>query len=385
MANGGAAGAKTTASRKKAKTSSSKKPAPAPKAKAVESRCVRATTEESASKANATTCTAQEVATNTTAPPPPLPSCKCLYDAVRVKCGHCVSVNTHWQRNFYESLLSRLFEDESDAEKLRDLLKFMREHAVSYDGKQAMRVAVRLDRLETFRCIVEECAAKSFPESSPFILNDFFNDIISNGSYHKHSVIDFLKVLKDQGAKPELRNVNTIINSWGSADRESRSADLLRWLKNEGGVQPDASHMECAVLRSNVTLLKIFRDEMGLVLQPYFVSQACENLDIPMTKYLIDEAALVYDIDDLLTSLRDAWEHSDAMADRRYEDPIGLERRYRDLRQYLRSKKGWSPEADRARLHVILQLFEAHKETFKTAQYVDIMQFLKRLHDETNE
>jgi hypothetical protein len=104
-----------------------------------------------------------------------------------------------------------------------------------------------------------------------------------------------------------------------------------------------------------------------------------------MTKYLIDEAALVYDIDDLLTSLRDAWEHSDAMADRRYEDPIGLERRYRDLRQYLRSKKGWSPEADRARLHVILQLFEAHKETFKTAQYVDIMQFLKRLHDETNE
>jgi hypothetical protein len=34
---------------------------------------------------------------------------------------------------------------------------------------------------------------------------------------------------------------------------------------------------------------------------------------------------------------------------------------------------------------VILQLFEAHKETFKTAQYVDIMQFLKRLHDETNE
>lgn len=278
-----------------------------------------------------------------------------------------------------------MFEDESDAEKLRDLLKFMREHAVSYDGKQAMRVAVRLNRLETFRCIFEECAAKSFPESSPFILNDFFNDIISNGSYHKHSVIDFLKVLKDQGAKPELRNVNTIINSWGSADRESRSADLLRWLKNEGGVQPDASHMECAVLRSNVTLLKIFRDEMGLVLQPYFVSQACENLDIPMTKYLIDEAALVYDIDDLLTSLRDAWEHSDAMADRRYEDPIGLERRYRDLRQYLRSKKGWSPEADRARLHVILQLFEAHKETFKTAQYVDIMQFLKRLHDETNE
>ena len=56
--------------------------------------------------------------------------------------------------------------------------------------------------------------------------------------------------------------------------------------------------MECAVLRSNVTLLKIFRDEMGLVLQPYFVSQACENLDIPMTKYLIDEAALVYDIDE---------------------------------------------------------------------------------------
>ena len=179
-----------------------------------------------------------------------------------------------------------MFEDESDAEKLRDLLKFMREHAVSYDGKQAMRVAVRLNRLETFRCLFEECAAKNHFQSLHLSFSTTFSTTSSpTDAYHKHAVTDFLKVLKDQGAKPELRNVNTIINSWASADRESRSADLLRWLKNEGGVQPDASHMECAVLRSNVTLLKIFRDEMGLVLQPYFVSQACENLDIPMVRY----------------------------------------------------------------------------------------------------
>ena len=69
--------------------------------------------------------------------------------------------------------------------------------------------------------------------------------------------------------------------------------------------------------------------------------------------------------------------------DRRYDDPMGMEADYRRLRQYLLAKEGYSPERDRKRLHKILQLFEANKEAYSCADYLDMMKFLKHLHDET--
>ena len=117
--------------------------------------------------------------------------------------------------------------------------------------------------------------------------------------------------------------------------------------------------------------------------EKHFVHQAAENIDVETVKFLLDEVGLQVSIPELLKDIRIAWENSVMIEEKRYEDPLGMDTAYRRLRQYLLAKEGYSPEMDRKRLHKILQLFEANKEAYSCADYLDMMKFLKHLHDET--
>ena len=324
--------------------------------------------------------------------------CACVLDAIVSRCSFCLKKNPYWSRTLYDSTMSKLFETVTVTEDLigdDGLLAWMKENGFSFDLKSTLRTAMRINKFDVFAFLFQKYREQMFPEASPKAISDFFNDTIAHGysSFHTNprdnlqKIEKFLKFMINHGAKADAKNINALINnySWSDDIKAEAAKCLMHFLKNVGGVCPDTSHAEVALLGGNVRALKCLRDEFDVPFQPYFVSMACENLDIKTVTFLIDEAGVTHNVDELLESLREAWDHSEMLADRRYDDPINLERKHRELRQYLRAKKGWSPERDRERLRTILTLFEQHKEEFQTCIYVDLMQYLKRLHDDTKE
>lgn len=314
-------------------------------------------------------------------------TCQTTYDVVRARCGFCLKKKS-MHINLYESSIVKLFQEDPDP---KQALAWMQENGMAYEVRSALRALLKTNKFDLFTYLFETTREKTFPISAPGILNEFFNELVSNAyglitgdGVNLVPIEKYLKFLIDSGAKAQPRNVNAVLNNGVWTDGRSETSEkLLHFLKNEGGVSPDVSHAEVALLRSNINGLKFLHDVMGVPYQAYHVSMACENLDAKTVKFLIDDAGVNHDIDELYASLRDAWLHSETLHDRRYEDPFSIERKYNELKKYLRAKKGWSPERDRERLRTILTLFENHKETFQTAIYLDMCQFLKRLHQET--
>ena len=323
--------------------------------------------------------------------------CSCAFDIIISRCSFCSKTNP--SRVLFDNTVSKLFETVTATEVLigdDGLLAWMKAHGFSFDLKSALRTAMRIHNFDLFAFLFQTYGEHTFPKTSPRALNDFFDDTIGrligyrrglNAPLDLQKIEKFLTFMIDHGARAERKNIEALIckYSWSNDIESDAAKRLMHFLKNVGGVCPDTSHAEVALLTGNVRALQYLHDEFDVPFQPYFVHMACENVDIKAVTFLIDEADVTHNVDELLRSLHEAWEHSDMLADRRYDDPVNLERKYRELRRYLRAKKGWSPERDRQRLRTILELFDLHKEEFQTCVYVDLMQYLKRLHDDTKE
>jgi len=303
--------------------------------------------------------------------------CTCTLDAVLAQCKSCIDNNPSWSclTSSYSSTMQKLFQNPKAEESFR----WMQSNNVQYDARNALRWAMRTDKFEIFKDIFNDNRAKYFP--SPNVFPDFYTEFLINTGFISHSMVPYLEFIAKEGAAPTSNHLTTLINNWSTV----HGADIVRWLI-DNGIQVDRSHVESAIFCSNVSALRCFWKDVHSPLrqqEKFFAHQAAENIDFETIKFLLDEVEIQVSIPELLKDLRIAWENSAMIEDRRYDDPMGMEADYRRLRQYLLAKEGYSPERDRKRLHKILQLFEANKEAYSCADYLDMMKFLKHLHDET--
>jgi len=301
--------------------------------------------------------------------------CTCMLEAVLVQCKSCIENNPSWScfASPFSSTMQKLFQHP----KAEEAFGFIRRNNIPYDARNALRWAMRTDKFDIFKAIFKDNRSKYF--HSPSVFASYYSDFLMNTGAVSHSMVPYLDFLAKEGAVPTPNHLTTLINNWDTL----HGVDIVRWLVNNG-LQVDRSHVESAIFCSNVSALRCFVDlNFPLRAEKHFVHQAAENIDVETVKFLLDDVGLQVSIPELLKDIRIAWENSVTIEEKRYEDPLGMDMAYRRLRQYLLAKEGYSPEMDRKRFHKILQLFEANKEAYSCADYLDMMKFLKHLHDET--
>ena len=128
--------------------------------------------------------------------------------------------------------------------------------------------------------------------------------------------------------------------------------DVVRYLKEHCAVEFNQSHVEAGI----------------------------SALRVETVKYLIDSGVYA-NIDALVAELASTMEQEETL-DWQDEDPHEVRSLHDQLRAFFREKLGITPEKDRLRLRVILSCVDSCRETMQSAEYLDICQYLKRLHRE---
>lgn len=305
---------------------------------------------------------------------------KCLseFDAHVQSCDFCLKNNTGWNRHsFSEVSIRKLMDTVKDSNEIQSILKRLQSRNVAVDRRVVLRNAVRTRNAVIFTQMLQECKSEAWMTDTTKY--DLVREILALASTQPaDEVLKFLKIIQNEiGAKVEGPHINTLL----SAVTETGKS-ILRYLVDTQGLTLNQEHIDSALLRNNLTTFKTLHEEFNVPIQPYHVHQAVESISVAMTRYLISVGAR-HNVDDLLRTLRDAWRDSDMIADRRYNDPIAMEDDMLELRGYLRSLKGITPENDRKHLRTILNLFENHKSEMQISDYLEICAYLKRLHDET--
>jgi len=304
---------------------------------------------------------------------------KCLseFDAHVQSCDFCLKHNTQWNQHSFSELNIRKLMDMKGSNEIQSVLKRLKSRNVACDRRVVLKNAVRARDAVIFTQILLEC--KSEPWMTDITKSDLVRDVLALASTQQaDEVLKFLKIIqKEIGAKVEGQHINTLLSVVTETGKS-----ILRYLIDTQGLTLNQEHMDSALLRNNLTTFKTLHEEFNVPIQPYHLHQAVESISVAMTSYLISAGAR-HDVDDLLRTLRDSWRDSDMIADRRYNDPIAMEEDMLELRGYLRSLKGITPENDRKHLRTILNLFENHKSEMQISDYLEICAYLKRLHDET--
>jgi methylphosphotriester-DNA--protein-cysteine methyltransferase len=136
-----------------------------------------------------------------------------------------------------------------------------------------------------------------------------------------------------------------------------------------------------AVQRATLDVVRYLKENCAVEFNQSHVEAGVSALRAETVKYLIDSGVYA-NIDDLVAELAQTMEQADTL-DWQDEDPHEVRTLHDQLRNFFREKLGITPEKDRLRLRAILSCVDSCRETMQSAEYLDICQYLKRLHKET--
>ena len=189
-------------------------------------------------------------------------------------------------------------------------------------------------------------------------------------------MLELLHFFKEQGAEV---NASLLDVAFSGCRYPTRVIDFC----HESGLVTDIEsyRLEHAVREGTLDVVKHLREHCAVRFDQVHLVAGVSALKYETVKYLIEDAGVEANMDALLDELEETMMRDDTL-DWKDEDPHEVQELYNQLRKLFRARLGITPERDRLRLRTILACIDAQKDSMQIAEYLDICQFLKRLHKE---
>jgi len=235
----------------------------------------------------------------------------------------------------------------------------------------AFAEAVKTGKVEAMKWLCERRGAEYWRNHPTTSLNSLLRTTCARMA--TDSELKVVRFLRDQGAVPDRPMLDVALGNF--------SLYALKFCFECGLTASIEQHQLLEVARSaSVEFVKYVREICGAEFNQAHLESAVSGLKYETVQYLID-AGVSHNVDALIDELSDTMNQDDTL-EWQDEDPFRVRTLHDQLRKYLRQLKGITPEKDRSRLRTILRLVDDGKDSIQTAEYLDICEYLKRLHKE---
>ena len=248
----------------------------------------------------------------------------------------------------------------------------------AYHAVEIMEEAVTAYNVDCVKWLFGDQGAEFWKTHPVLSTTMMFRKVCQMYSYSTtthEKLLNLFRFLKAQGAQVDSGLVDLAFTG------NARGRCIIEFCHECGLLASIEDHrLMDAVQRATLDVVRYLKENCAVEFNQSHVEAGVSALRAETVKYLIDSGVYA-NIDDLVAELAQTMEQADTL-DWQDEDPHEVRTLHDQLRNFFREKLGITPEKDRLRLRAILSCVDSCRETMQSAEYLDICQYLKRLHRE---
>lgn len=248
----------------------------------------------------------------------------------------------------------------------------------AYHAVEIMEEAVKVYNVECVKWLFGDRGAefwKTHPVLSTTTILRRTCQMYSFSTINDEKLLDLFRFLKAQGANVDSGLVDLAFTG------HVRGRCVIEFCHECGLLTNIEQHrLLDAARHATLDVVRYLKENCAVEFNQSHVEAGVSALRVETVKYLIDSGVYA-NIDALVAELASTMEQEETL-DWQDEDPHEVRSLHDQLRNFFREKLGITPEKDRLRLRAILSCVDSCRETMQSAKYLDICQYLKRLHKE---